>query len=42
MLNHWKTIKRLFSLAKADGMCVFWDDEIDVCPDMLYKILCEG
>ena len=28
--------KGLFSLAKADGMCVFWNDEIDLCPDMVY------
>jgi len=29
--------KGFFSLAKADGMCVFWNDEIDLCPDMLYE-----
>jgi len=29
--------KYLFSLAKADGMCVFWNDEIDLCPDMVYE-----
>ena len=29
--------KGFFSIAKADGMCVFWDDEVDICPDMLYE-----
>ena len=29
--------KGFFSLAKADGMCVFWNDEIDICPDMAYE-----
>ena len=29
--------KGLFSLAKADGMCVYWNDEIDLCPDMVYE-----
>jgi len=29
--------KGFFSLAKADGMCVFWDDDIDVCPDRMYE-----
>ena len=29
--------KEYFSIAKADGMCVFWDDEVDICPDMLYE-----
>jgi len=29
--------KAFFSTAKADGMCVFWDDEVDICPDMLYE-----
>jgi len=29
--------KVYFGTAKADGMCVFWDDEIDICPDMLYE-----
>ena len=28
--------KGFFSLVKADGMCVFWNDEIDICPDTLY------
>ena len=26
-----------FATAKADGMCVFWDDEVDICPDILYE-----
>lgn len=25
-----------FKLVKADGMCVYWNDEIDICPDALY------
>ena len=29
--------KGFFSLAKADGMCVFWNDDIDICPDVLYE-----
>ena len=29
--------KGLFSMAKADGMCVYWNDEIDLCPDMVYE-----
>lgn len=29
--------KGFFSLAKADGMCVYWNDEIDICPDMTYE-----
>ena len=28
--------KHLFSQAKADGMCVFWNDDIDLCPDKVY------
>lgn len=28
--------ERLFKQVKADGMCVFWNDSIDLCPDMLY------
>lgn len=26
-----------FKLVKADNMCVYWNDEIDICPDMLYN-----
>ena len=29
--------KGFFSIAKADGMCVFWSDEVDICPDILYE-----
>ncbi|MCL2253486.1 MAG: hypothetical protein FWC09_03505 [Lachnospiraceae bacterium] len=29
--------KGFFSLVKADGMCVYWNDEIDLCPDMIYE-----
>jgi len=41
-LLKWPMYKKLknklfFDTAKADGMCVFWDDEIDICPDILYE-----
>lgn len=26
-----------FNTVKTDGMCVFWNDDIDVCPDTLYE-----
>lgn len=26
-----------FQTAKADGMCVYWNDDIDLCPDMVYN-----
>lgn len=26
-----------FKLVKVDNMCVYWNDEIDICPDMLYE-----
>ena len=26
-----------FKLVKADNMCVYWNDEIDICPDTLYE-----
>ena len=29
--------KSFFSLAKADGMTVYWDDDVDICPDVLYE-----
>lgn len=25
-----------FKLVKADNMCVYWNDCIDICPDTLY------
>lgn len=25
-----------FKTVKADNMCVYWNDDIDICPDMLY------
>ena len=25
-----------FKLVKFDSMCVYWNDEIDICPDSLY------
>ena len=28
--------KALFTQAKADGMCIFWNEDIDICPDMVY------
>jgi len=32
-LNNWS----FFKTVKADGMCVFWNDDIDICPDILYE-----
>ena len=29
--------KGFFLLAKVDNMTVYWDDDIDVCPDALYE-----
>lgn len=29
--------KGFFNLAKADGMCIFWDEDVDLCPDMVYS-----
>ena len=29
--------KGLFNAAKADGMCVYWNEDIDLCPDMVYR-----
>ena len=26
----------LFKLVKTDGSCVYWNDDIDLCPDMTY------
>lgn len=26
-----------FKLVKVDNMCVYWNDEIDICPDTLYE-----
>ena len=28
--------KTFFQTAKADGMCVYWNDDIDLCPDTTY------
>lgn len=28
--------KGFFALAKADGMCVYWNDDVDLCPDEVY------
>lgn len=28
--------KGFFNLAKADGMCIFWNEDVDLCPDMVY------
>ena len=25
-----------FKLVKVENMCVYWNDEIDICPDTLY------
>ena len=35
-LYHSLQNKALFYSAKADGMCVYWNNDIDICPDMLY------
>lgn len=29
--------KGFFKLAKADGMTVYWNDDLDICPDELYE-----
>lgn len=29
--------KSFFKLAKADRMCIYWDDEVDLCPDRVYN-----
>jgi hypothetical protein len=29
--------KGFFALAKADGMCVYWNDEVDIDPDTLFE-----
>lgn len=26
-----------FNTVKTDGTCVFWNDDIDLCPDTLYE-----
>lgn len=26
-----------FKLVKVDNMCVYWNDDIDICPDALYQ-----
>lgn len=28
--------KGFFNLAKTDGMCIFWYEDVDLCPDMIY------
>ena len=28
--------KGFFDTAKADGMCVYWNEDVDLCPDMVY------
>ena len=28
--------RSLFNAAKADGMCVYWNEDIDLCPDIVY------
>lgn len=28
--------KGFFSLVKIDGGCIYWNDDIDMCPDVLY------
>ena len=29
--------KGFFCIAKADGMCIYWNEDIDLCPDMVYN-----
>jgi hypothetical protein len=29
--------KSFFSSVKTDGTCVYWNDEIDLCPDLIYE-----
>lgn len=29
--------KGFFNTAKADGMCIYWNEDIDLCPDMVYN-----
>ena len=29
--------QNFFFQAKADGMCVYWNDAIDICPDAMYR-----
>ena len=26
-----------FKQVKLDHMCIYWNDDIDICPDMLYE-----
>lgn len=26
-----------FSTVKADGMCIYWNEDIDLCPDRVYN-----
>lgn len=26
-----------FKLVKSDNMCVYWNEDIDICPDALYS-----
>lgn len=26
-----------FKMVKVDNMCVYWNDDIDICPDTLYE-----
>lgn len=32
--------KDFFNLAKANGMCIFWNEDVDLCPDMVYTDSC--
>lgn len=29
--------KGFFTLVKADGMCIYWNEDVDICPDMVYS-----
>lgn len=26
-----------FNTAKADGMCIYWNNDVDLCPDRVYN-----
>ena len=28
--------KSFFAQSKADGMCIYWNDAVDLCPDTVY------
>ncbi len=26
-----------FNMAQADGMCIYWNEDVDLCPDRVYQ-----